>query len=156
MAALENVYALLRGDHVVNVEIGAALLEFGEILDRFERALRAKQPLNEHASQSGDGDAMVGLRRTSIGRKMRRPVGMTVRVAIEAGHAPARLLRAVILGLVELLLRKRRHQKTQAFVLLRIDDAVEQLVIILDGDELALRNVAEVRTLIEIYSAGGK
>jgi len=41
-------------------------------------------------------------------------------------------------------------------VLLRIDDAAEQLVIILDGDELALRNVAEVRTLIEIYSAGGK
>jgi hypothetical protein len=35
MAALENVYALLRGDHIVTVEIGAALLEFGEILDRF-------------------------------------------------------------------------------------------------------------------------
>ena len=157
MAALENVDAFfLRRDHIVTVEIGAALLEFGEILDRFERALRAKQPLNEHASQSGDGDAMAGLRRTSIGRKMRRPVGMTVRVAIEAGHAPARLLRAMILGLVELLLRKRRHQKTQGFVLLRIDDAAEQLVIILDGDELALRNVAEVRTLIEIYSAGGK
>ena len=99
---------------------------------------------------------MAGLHRTSIGRKMRRPVGMTVRVAIEAGHASARLLRAAVLGLVELLLRKRRHQKTQGFVLLRIDDAVEQLVIILDGDELALRNVAEVRTLIKIYSAGGK
>src|SRR5450755_2342297 len=106
MAALENVYALLRRDHIFTVEIGAPLLEFGEILNRFERALRAKQPLNEHASQSGGGDAMAGLRRTSIGRKMRRPVGMTVRVAIQAAHAPARLLRAAILGLVELLLRK--------------------------------------------------
>src|ERR1700730_16320686 len=94
---------------------------------------------------------MTGLRRTSVGRQMRRLVGMTVRVAIEAGHAPARLLRAAILGLVELLLRKRRQQKTQALELLRIHDAVEQLVIIFDGDELALRDVAEVRTLIEIY-----
>jgi len=49
MTALENVYALLRRDHIVTVEIGAPLLEFGEILDGFERALRAKQPLNEHA-----------------------------------------------------------------------------------------------------------
>src|SRR4030081_3618373 len=94
---------------------------------------------------------MARLRRTSIGCKMRCLVGMTVRVAIEAGHAPARLLRASILGLVELLLRKRRYQKTQDLDLLRIDDAVEQLVIIFDGNELTLRNVAEVRTLIEIY-----
>src|ERR1700726_4382729 len=94
---------------------------------------------------------MAGLCRTSIRRKMRRPVGMTIRVAIEAGHAPARLLRAAILGLVELLLRKRRHPKTQAFGLLRVDDAVEQLIIIRGGDELPLRNVTEVRTLIEIY-----
>src|SRR5712671_734267 len=82
------------------------------------------------ASQRG----AAALNRTSIGRKMRRPVGMTVRVTIQAAHAPARLLRAAILGLVELLLRKRRHQKTQALELLRIDDAVEQLVIILDGE----------------------
>ena len=94
---------------------------------------------------------MAGFRRTSIGCKMRRSVGMAIRVAIEAGHASARLLRAAILGLVELLLRKRRHQKTQALELLRIDDAVEQLIIILDGDELPLRNVTEVQTLIEIY-----
>src|SRR5258708_14035458 len=131
MAAFENVDALLRRDHVVTVKISAPLLKFGEILDGFERALRAKQPLNEHASQSGGGDAMAGFRRTSIGCKMRRSVGMTIRVAIEAVHALARLRRAAILGLVELLLRKRRHQKTQALELLRINDAVEQLVIIL-------------------------
>ena len=93
---------------------------------------------------------MAGLLGTGIGRKMGRPVGVAVRVAIEAGHAAARLLRAAILGLVELLLRKRRHQQAQALELLRIEDAVEQLVIIVDGDELALRNVAEVRPLIEI------
>src|ERR1700674_3818538 len=102
---------------------------------------------------------MAGLQGTGIGRKMGRPVGVTVRVAIQAAHASARLLRAAILGLVELLLRKRRHQKAQSLELLWIDDAVEQLVIIVDGDELALRNIAEVRTLIEIdrgRELGGK
>src|SRR5215475_2390412 len=82
MAALENVDALLRSDDMVTIEIGASLLELREILDRFQRALRAKQPLNEHPSQSGSVDAMAGLQRTSIGRKMRRLVGMTVRVAV--------------------------------------------------------------------------
>ena len=94
---------------------------------------------------------MAGLGRTSVGRKMRRPIRMTVCVAIEAGHAPTRQLRTAIFGLIELLLRKRCHQKAQPLELLRIDDAVEQFVIILDGDEPALRKVAEVGTLIEIY-----
>src|SRR5450755_940625 len=35
MTAFENVYALLRRDDIVTVEIGAPLLEFGEILNRF-------------------------------------------------------------------------------------------------------------------------
>src|SRR5260370_37288801 len=77
---------------------------------------------------------------------MRRPVGMAIRVAIEAGHAPARLLRAAILGLVELLLRKRRHQKTQALELLRIDDAVEQLIIILEWSSLNEKSIAPKAT----------
>src|ERR1700681_3858567 len=93
---------------------------------------------------------MAGLQGTGIGRKMGRPVGVTVRVAIQAAHASARLLGAAILGLVELLLRKRRHQKTQSLKLLGIYYAVEQLIIIVDGDELTLRNIAEVRPLIEI------
>jgi hypothetical protein len=33
MAPLENVYALLRRDDIVTVEIGAPLLEFGKILN---------------------------------------------------------------------------------------------------------------------------
>jgi hypothetical protein len=35
MAPLENVYALLGCDNIVTIEIGAPLLEFGEILNRF-------------------------------------------------------------------------------------------------------------------------
>ncbi len=53
-----------------------------------------------------------------------------------------------------LSVRRRRIFTRRLFMLelLRIDDAVEQLIIILDGDELPLRDVTEVRTLIEIYS----
>jgi len=69
---------------------------------------------------------------------------MAVGMAVEAGDAAARLLRAAILGLVELLLRKRRQQQAQTLDLLGIEDAVEQLVVIVDGDQLALRDVTQV------------
>src|SRR5712672_1792755 len=87
---------------------------------------------------------------TGVGRKMGCLVGMAVRVTIEAGGTSARLLRAAVLGLIELLLRERRHQKAQALDLLGREDAVEQSVIVLDGDELDLRDVAEVGPLVEI------
>src|SRR3984893_82248 len=45
-AALEWVHSLLSGLHDIAVEIGGALLEFGEVLDRLQRPLRADQPLN--------------------------------------------------------------------------------------------------------------
>ena len=51
---------------------------------------------------------------------------------------------APVLGRVELLLRERRDQQPQPFELLRVQDAVEQLVVVVDRDELALRDVAEV------------
>src|SRR5437016_13013678 len=45
-SALERVHAFLCGRHDVTVEIGGALLEFGEILDCLQRPLRAEEPLN--------------------------------------------------------------------------------------------------------------
>src|SRR6266446_2382959 len=149
--AIEGIQALLGGDHVVAVEICPGLLELGEILDRLERALRAEQPLDLYPAQRRGDDAMAGLLRTGIGSKVRGLVGMAVRVAVEARCAAARLLRAAVLGLIVLLCRERRHQKAQTFDLLGRDDAVEQLVIVLDSDELALRDVAEVGTLIEVH-----
>src|SRR6478736_450377 len=38
-AAVERIHALLRGQHRVAIEIGRALLEFGEVLDAHQRAL---------------------------------------------------------------------------------------------------------------------
>jgi hypothetical protein len=64
---------------------------------------------------------------------------------------PARQLGAAVLRLIELLLRERSDEQAQTFDLLGSDDAVEQLVIVLDGDELALRDVAKVRALIEVH-----
>ena len=41
-AALEWIHALLCSDHGVAIEIGGALLELGEILDRFQGTLRTE------------------------------------------------------------------------------------------------------------------
>ena len=89
--------------------------------------------------------------RAGIGGEVSGAVLVAVRMAIKASRTLAGDLRAAILGCVELLLRKGRQQQAQPFQLPRRQDAVEQLIIILDGDELPLRNVTEVQTLIEIY-----
>ena len=94
---------------------------------------------------------MARFLRTGVGRKVGCFVSVAIRVTIEAGSAAARLLRAAVLGLIVLLLWERRHQKAQTFDLLGRDNAVEQLVIVLDGDELALRDVPEVGALIEVH-----
>ena len=54
------------------------------------------------------------------------------------------LLGAPVLGLVELLLGERRDQQPQALELLRVQDAVEELEEVVDRDELALGDVAQV------------
>ena len=149
--SIEGIHALLGGDHVVAVEICAGLLELGEVLDRLQGALRAEQPLDLHAAKRRGDDAMAGFLRPGIGRKVGCLVGMAVRVAIETGRTAARLLRAAILGLVVLLLRKRRHQEAQTLDLLRRQNAVEQFVVVVDRNELALRDVAEIGALIEIH-----
>src|SRR5215470_14437815 len=93
---------------------------------------------------------MAGFHRTGIGRKVRRLVGVSVRVAIKAGHTAAWQCRTAVLGLVKLLLRERSQQKAQSFQLLGVNDAVEQLVVIFDSIELALRDISEIRALIEV------
>src|SRR5258708_22554225 len=58
-AALERIHALLRSGHNVAVEIGGALLELSEILDRLQGTLRAEQPLNVHAAERHRAYAMA-------------------------------------------------------------------------------------------------
>ena len=92
----------------------------------FERPLRAEQPLDVHAAQRGRVQAVAELLRPDVAHQVRRGVRVPVDVAVEAGHALARLQRAPVVGGVELLLRERRQQQPQALQLLRVQDAVEQ------------------------------
>jgi hypothetical protein len=74
--------------------------------------------LDLHAAQRQGDDAMAGFLRTGVGRKMRRLVGMSVRMAIEASGAAAWLLGAAVLGFVVLLLRNvvtRRRKPSSCF-----------------------------------------
>src|SRR5439155_26858354 len=103
--------ALLGGEDGVAVEVGGALLELGEVLDGLERALRAEQALDVHAAQARGLDAPAELLRPDVTDLVKGAVGVPVDVAVEAGHAAARPLRAPVLGLVELLLREGRHEE---------------------------------------------
>ena len=70
-APVEDVHALLGRDHRVAVEVGGALLELGEVLDRLQRALRTEQPLDVHAAQRGRVDAVAELLRPNVAHQVR-------------------------------------------------------------------------------------
>ena len=57
---------------------------------------------------------------------------------------PMRLFRLAVGGGVELLLRELRHQQPQALQVLGVQDAAEDLLEVVDGHDLALRDVAQV------------
>ena len=73
-------------------------------------------------------------------------VAVSVGVTIEASHAEARSIRAAIVDQVELLLGKWGQQQAQPVELLRVQDALEELVEVIRRDQLALRHVAEIRS----------
>ncbi len=94
-AALEGVHALLRGDHDVAVEIGRALLELGEILDRSSgpAASRTAAGYRRRAATRVLSPMAIPLR-SRIGCEVGRAVLVPVRMAVKAsraraGHAPS-------------------------------------------------------------------
>ena len=92
-AALEDVDALLGGDHRIAVEVGGALLELGEVLDASSAraASRTGAGCSRRAATAcrcDGGTPAAGCRPTRwVGA-----VGVAVGVAVEAGHAAARPL----------------------------------------------------------------
>src|SRR6266478_5128446 len=144
-STLEGVHTLLRGNHNIAVEIRGALLEFGEILDRLQGTLRPEEPLNVNAAERHRLDAVAELLRTGIGGQVRRAVLVAVRMAVKASRADAGNRRTAILGRIELLLWEGRQQQAQPFELPRRDQAVEQLVVIGERDQLTLRDIAQIR-----------
>src|SRR5262249_50680049 len=111
-AALQWVDAFLRGDHVVPVEIGGALLELREIFNRFQRALRAEKPLNIDAAQRGCLDPAAVRLRADVAYLVGRAVCVAVDMAIETGHAFARRFGPAVFQRVELLLRELREKES--------------------------------------------
>src|SRR5712664_329354 len=71
---------------------------------------------------------------------------VAVYVTIEAGHTPhtVGLLSLAIGCSIELLLRKLGHEQAQTIELLRVQNAIEQLVEIINRHDLSFRNIAEI------------
>src|SRR6266481_9593651 len=93
---------------------------------------------------------MAELLRTDVAHEVFGSIRVAVRVAIETRDAAARPLGAPILGLVELLLGERRQQQADALDLLGVQYAVQNLVVVVDREQLTLRDVAEIRPRREI------
>src|SRR5258705_11642666 len=87
---------------------------------------------------------MTELLRPDVAHLMRRAVRVAVLMTVETGHPEAGLLHQTIRRRVELLLGKGGEQEPEPLQLLRVQDAVEGLVIVYDFDELPLRGISQV------------
>ncbi len=156
-AALQDVDALLGGHAHVAVEVGGPLLELREVLDRLQRALRPEEALDVHAAQRRSVDAVTELLGPDVPDEVGGVVGVTVDVAVEASHAEHTVstVGPSVLGGVELLLGELREQEPEPLQLLRVEDAVEDLVEIVDRDEAALGHVAQIRAGGEVDGRRG-
>src|SRR5260370_7125875 len=87
-STLESVDALLGSDHCVAVKVGRALLEFGEVLDRLQTALRAEQTLDVDAAQRCGLDPVPELLRADVADEVERGIRMPVALPLQACYAP--------------------------------------------------------------------
>jgi len=97
---------------------------------------------------------MPELLRADVADQVRGGVGVSVDVAVEAGDPQTGLQTAPIRGGVELLLGKRSDQQPQAFELFRVQEAIEQPVVVGDGHDLPLRHVAQVGSRRQVDRRG--
>src|SRR5258707_7631474 len=98
-AALQDVDALLCGDYRVAIEIRSALLKLSEIFNCLESTLGAEKTLDVHAPESWCLNAVAELLRPNITDQMRGAIRAAIGMAVEAGHAHARLFGAAVFGL---------------------------------------------------------
>src|ERR1035437_1467120 len=144
-AAFEDVGAFARGVGRDTVEVGASLLELGEVLHGLHRPLRTEQALNVQAPQRWRVVPMTMLIGPNIADRVGGGVRMAVGVTVEAGHALRGLQAAAVFDGVELLLGKRRDQQPQSFELLGIEDVLEQFVEVAERHQFPLRDVTQIR-----------
>src|SRR5688572_9142976 len=144
--ALQNAHTFFGREHRIAVEIGRTLFKLRKVFNVLQCALRSKKPLNKDTTQRRSLNPSTVLLRSNIADEVKRRRCMTIHVTIktsDAKHA-VRALCFAICGGIELLLRKLRDQQTQAFELFGIQNAIKQVVKIIDRYQLTFRNVAEV------------
>src|SRR5713101_1785472 len=72
-------------------------------------------------------------------------------MAVEAGRTDAGQRRLAVIGGVELLLRERCHQQPQPFQLPWCENAVEQLEVVGERDQLAPRDIAQIGSRDQVH-----
>src|SRR5882757_914292 len=93
---------------------------------------------------------MAEFLRADITYQVESAIRASIRVTVETRDSAAGLVGTAIGGLIELLLRKRSEQQAEPFDLLRVENAIEQVVEVCDGDELSFGDVTEVRARRQI------
>src|SRR3954468_2407988 len=101
-----SVHAFALRADMVAIEVGRALLELREVLNRSQGPLRAMDLLIKHAAQAGGVEPETRGLRANIRGQVEGSIGVEIGMAIEAGHAQALVCALAVLGLIELLLRK--------------------------------------------------
>jgi hypothetical protein len=134
---------------MIAIEIGRALFELGEVLDRAQRSLRPVYLLVEHSPQRGAVQPETRGLWPHVGSQMERGIRMKILVAVEAGHAVALLEHLAIFGLVELLLRKRSEQQAKPLHLHRRHVTDHDGVEVAYREQLALGDVTEIRPRLQ-------
>lgn len=74
---------------------------------------------------------------------------MAVHVTVKTGHAQARTRALAIFRGIELFLRKRSQQHPKPVKLNRGQDILEQLVVVVNGDDFPARHIPQFRTIIQ-------
>jgi hypothetical protein len=77
---------------------------------------------------------MTKLLRPNVANEMECAIGSTVGMTIKAAHTPARLFRTPVVCLVELLLREGRKKQSQSLELFGIENAVEDIIEVINRD----------------------
>ncbi len=79
---------------------------------------------------------------------------MSIAVTLQATYTTTGFHRSAVFRLVELLLRKWRKQQSQSFNLLRIEQAFEDFVVVVDRKKFALRHITALRMCGQKYRRG--
>ena len=106
--------------------------------------------LIEHSAQTHRVEPKAALFRAVIGVQVKLAGRMPVDVTVETSDAQAGAGTLAVVGRVEFFLRERREQEVQSVELNGRQDILEESIIVVDRDDLAARDIAELGPALEI------